>query len=114
MAKPVSPRLHRTLDFVSVLLLLAAGPIVGFEGKPASITSTLAGAVLVYSVFTWYVKMIKLRMHLVIDAAAGMAMIIAPFWIGFRDDDRACYFFITFGVVLILVALLTEPESSPS
>lgn len=112
MAKPVSPKVHRAVDFVAVLLLLAAGPLFHFTGQPADITSTLAGVVLVYSVFTWFVKMITLKVHLVIDAVLGVAMIFAPFWLGFSDVEPACYFFVGFGIFVLLVVLLTEPSES--
>ena len=111
MAKPVSPKAHRVIDFVAVLLLLAAGPLFGFSGQPAEITSTLAGVVLVYSVFTWLVKMITLRVHLVIDAVLGLAMIFSPFWLGFSDVKPACYFFVGFGLVILIVVLLSDSST---
>ena len=114
MAKPVSPKVHRVLDFVAVLLLLAAGPLFHFEGRPAEITSTLAGVVLVYSVFTWFVKMIELKVHLVIDAVLGLAIVFAPFWLGFTDIEPACYFFVAFGIFVLIVVLLTDPSHSKS
>ena len=111
MPKPISPAVHRIIDFLAVLLLLAAGPLLGFSGRPAEITSTLAGVVLVYSVFTWFVKLITLKVHLVIDAVLGLAMIFSPFWIGFSDVSRACYFFVGFGIVVLIVVLLTDPST---
>ena len=110
MAKPVSPGAHRVLDFAAVLLLLAAGPLFHFSGRPAEITSTLAGVVLVYAVFTWFVKMITLKVHLVIDSVLGLAMIFAPFWVGFSDVEPACYFFVGFGLLVLLVVLLTSTD----
>ncbi len=110
MAKPISPKVHRVLDFTAVLLLLAAGPLFHFNGQPAGITSTLAGVVLVYSVFTWFVKMITLKVHLVIDAVLGLAMIFSPFWLGFSEVKPACYFFVGFGLFVLIVVLLTDIE----
>lgn len=110
MAKPVSPAVHRVLDFAAVLLLFAAGPLFHFKGQPAEITSTLAGVVLVYSVFTWFVKLITLRVHLVIDAVLGLALIFSPFWLGFSDVEPACYFFVGFGVFVLVVVLLTDTQ----
>lgn len=112
MPKLISPKVHRALDLAAVLLLLAAGPLFHFKGQPAGITSTLAGVVLVYSVFTWLVKMITLKVHLVIDAVLGLAMIFAPFWLGFSDVRPAGYFFVGFGVFVLIVVLLTEPSES--
>jgi len=112
MPKPISPAFHRIIDFVAVLLLLAAGPLFGFSGQPAGITSTLAGVVLVYSIFTWFVKLITLKVHLVIDAVLGIAMIFTPFWLGFSDIARACYFFVGFGVLVLFVVLLTDSSTA--
>ena len=114
MAKPVSPKVHRALDLLSVPLLLAAGPLFHFSGQPAEITSTLAGIVLVYSVFTWFVKMITVKVHLVIDAVLGLAMIFTPFWLHFSDITSARYFFLGFGAFVLIVVLLTEPKESRS
>ena len=110
MPKPISPALHRIVDFVAVLLLLAAGPLLHFKGRPAEITSTLAGVVLVYSVFTWFVKLITLKVHLAIDAVLGLAMIFSPFWLGFSDVSQACYFFVGFGVLVLLVVSMTDTD----
>jgi hypothetical protein len=112
MPKPVSPNVHRIIDFVAVLLLLAAGPLFGFKGQPGEITSTLAGVVLVYSVFTWFVKLITLKVHLVIDAVLGLAMIFSPFWLGFSDLKPACIFFVGFGLFTLLIVLLTDSSVS--
>lgn len=111
MAKPVSPKLHRALDFISVPLLLAAGPLFHFNGLPADITSTFAGVVLVYSVFTWFVRMITIKVHLVIDAVLGLAMIFSPFWLGFSDVEAACYFFVAVGAFVLVVVLLTDVDN---
>jgi hypothetical protein len=112
MAKPISPKVHRALDFASVLLLFAAGPLFHFSGTPAGITSTLAGVVLVYSIFTWFVKMITLKVHLVIDAVLGLAMVFSPFWLGFSDIEPACFFFVGFGIFVLVVVLLTDTSAS--
>lgn len=112
MAKPISPKVHRALDFLAVLLLFAAGPLLHFSGRPAEITSTLAGVVFVYSVFTWFVKMITLKVHLVIDAVLGLALIFSPFWLGFSDVRPACYFFVGFGVFVLIVVLLTDSSNT--
>lgn len=115
MAKPISPKLHGVIDYLAVPLLLAAGPLFGFNGLPAETTSTLAGIVLVVAAFTAYppglVKMIPMRVHLVIDAVLGIGMIASPFVLHFSSDARACYFFVGFGIVVLLLMLLTETRS---
>lgn len=116
MAKPISATLHGVIDYLSVPLLLAAGPLFGFYGFPAEATSTLAGIVLVYAGFTDYppglVKMIPFKVHLLIDAVLGIGLIASPFVLHFSRDTTACYFFVGFGVVVLSIALLTKTRSN--
>jgi hypothetical protein len=116
MAKPISPTLHGVIDYLAVPLLLAAGPLFGFNGFPSETTSTLAGIVLVYAAFTAYppglVKMIPFKVHLLIDVVLGIGLIASPFVLHFSGDARACYFFVGFGVLVLLIALLTERNSN--
>ena len=118
MARPISPSAHRSIDFATVLLLLAAGPLFHFDGTPAEITSTLAGSVLVYSVFTWWIRMISPRMHVIIDSAVAVAMLLAPWRVGFIGVPAARRFFYTFAILSLIVAILTdtstERKASPS
>jgi len=110
MAKPISPTLHGVIDYLTVPLLLAAGPLLHFNGRPAEITSTLAGVVLVYSLFTAYppslVKMITLPQHRVIDIVFAVALIVSPFVLGFAGSARA--FFIGMGALSLIVVSLTD------
>ena len=123
MRKPISPLIHGVLDYLTVPLLLAAGPLFRFGGQPAEITSTLAGVVLVYSLFTAYplglVKMIPFPMHRVIDIVFGMAMLVSPFVL--KYDAPARNFFVAIGIVSLIVTALTDfsghatgREASPS
>ena len=113
MQKPISPKVHGVIDYLTVPLLLAAGPLFGFEGQPAEITSTLAGVVLIYSLFTAYplgfVKMIPFTMHRVIDIVFGVAMIVSPFVLGY--DAAARNVFVGIGVLSLVVVALTDFSS---
>ena len=110
MPKPISPTLHGIIDYLTVPLLLAAGPLLHFDGRPAEITSTLAGAVLIYSLFTAYppglVKMITLPQHRVIDIVFAIAMIVSPFLLGFGGSARL--FFVVMGIFALVVVALTD------
>ena len=111
MPRPISPRLHSYIDFATVLVLLAPGPLLLFDGRPAEITAMLAGAVLVYSVFTWHIRMISPKMHMVIDSAVAVVMILAPWRFGFVGAASARYFFFGFGLFSIIVAILTDTST---
>ena len=111
MAKPISPKLHGIIDYLTVPLLLAAGPLFQFGGRAAQITSTVAGAVLVYSAATKYppglVKMIPLNIHRMIDVVLAIMFIIYPHVFRFPEHS-ALAFFIGFGVFSVIVVFLTD------
>ena len=115
MPKPISPKIHGVIDYLTVPLLLAAGPLFGFEGPPAEITSTLAGVVLIYSLFTAYplglVETIPFPMHRVIDIVFGVAMLVSPFVLGY--DVAARNFFVAMGIVSLVVVALTDFSDAP-
>lgn len=112
MTRPISPKVHGVLDYLLVPLLLVAGPLFHFDGQPAEITSTLAGVVLIYSLFTDYppglVKMIAFPLHRVIDIVFAAAMIISPFILHFSDVVPARNFFVAIGVASLVVMALTD------
>ena len=116
MAKPISPKLHGVIDYLSVPLLLAAGPLFHFSGWPAQVTSTLAGVALVYSAFTRYplglVKMISFPMHGVIDFMFAAALLLSPFVFHFSNDSPARNFFIAMGIFSLIVIALTDFRQS--
>ena len=114
MPKPISPKFHGVLDYLSVLLLFAAGPVVGFDGLASQLTSTLAGVVLVYSAATSYplglVRLISFKSHLVLDAILAVGVILSPWIFGFSGDPKACYFFVVYGVFVLLVVALSDSK----
>jgi len=111
MAKPISPKLHGIIDYLTVPLLVAAGPLFGFGGRAAQITSTVAGAILVYSAATQYppsiVKLVPLKIHRMIDIVLGVMFIIYPHVFHFPEHS-ALLFFIVFGLFSLVVVFLTD------
>ena len=84
-------RVHGVLDYLVGLLLIAAPKIFGFEGTGiASQLPTLMGvATIVYSLLTRYelglLKVLPFRVHLGIDALAGVLLAASPWLFGFAD-----------------------------
>ena len=111
MAKPISPTVHGVIDYLTVPLLLAAGPLFHFGGRPAEITSMSAGAVLVYSLFTRYrlglVKMIPFSVHGMIDTVLAAAFLLMPFLFRF-EDATARWVFLGLGLFALIVVALTD------
>jgi hypothetical protein len=98
-----------------VPLLIAAGPLFGFDGVPAKITSTLAGVILVYSASTAYplglVRLVSPGAHRAIDLLLGIGLVAAPWLFGFQHVGSACWFFVGMGLFVLAVAALTPFES---
>jgi hypothetical protein len=111
MAKPISPKLHGIIDYLAVPLLVAAGPLFGFAGRAAQITSTVAGAILVIAASTQYppsiVKLVPLKIHRMIDVVLGLMFIIYPHVFRFPEHS-ALLFFIVYGLLTLIVAFLTD------
>jgi hypothetical protein len=121
MPKPISPTFHGILDYLTVPLLLVAGPLFGFDGLPAKITSTLAGVILVYAASTAYppglVRLLSLKAHQRIDIVLGAGLIASPWIFRFQHVEPACWFFIALGVLALVIVSLTdftEPAARPS
>jgi hypothetical protein len=112
--QPISPRIHGLIDYLSVPLLIAAGPLFHFAGHAAEITSTVAGVVLIYSAFTKYppgvVKLIPLRVHRAIDVALALMFIIYPHipHLHASWDPSARIFFVGYGFLVLVVTALTD------
>jgi hypothetical protein len=110
--KPVSPKVHGIIDYLTVPLLVAAGPLFGFDGLAARITSTLAGVMLIYSAATAYppgvVKIVSLSAHRTIDRVLGLLIIATPWICGFADVYSAKIFFVVFGIAMLTVVSLTN------
>jgi hypothetical protein len=111
MTKPITPKIHGIIDYLSVPVLLLAGPLFGFDALPAKITSTLAGVVLVYSAATAYppglVKLLSLNAHRVIDIILAIGLIAAP-WLFHFEQPSARWFFVAMGLVSLLVVSMTD------
>jgi hypothetical protein len=118
MTKPISPKLHGIIDYLTVPLLLGAGPLFGFDGLPAKITSTLAGVVLVYSASTAYppglVRLLPLAGHRIVDIFLAVGLIASPWIFAFEDVEAARWFFVGFGVFALLVVWLTDFSAAAS
>jgi hypothetical protein len=112
VTKPINARVHGVLDYAAVAAFLNAPMVFGFHGTPAAIVYWLAGIHLLMTGFTDFpyglFKMIPFRVHGVIDALAGIFLLVAPWLFGFAADAAARNFFIGIGIVILIVAALTD------
>jgi hypothetical protein len=112
--KVLTPRLHGVLDYVSVGLLVLAPSVFGLAGAAALFAYVLAGVHLTMTLFTAFpggvVKLIPLPLHGLVEIVVGVSL-AAGAWLVTPLVDlgaRGRTFYSAFGVVLIIVWLLTD------
>jgi hypothetical protein len=113
----VSGSLHGLLDYAAAFVLITVPLLLNFQSaSPLALWLSVAAGVLLitYSLVTDYglslVKWIPFRTHLILDALAGFAFIIAPFLFGFEGLIR--WFYLANGVIVLLLVLVTDPRIS--
>ena len=108
---------HAVMDYAFGALLAASPWIFGFADQHLAPNFALVfgGGTILYSLFTNYelglVRLIPFPGHLLLDALAGI--LLAGNWLHFAFGGRAGLVFTVFGVVEIIVVLLTL-RSRPS
>jgi lipopolysaccharide export LptBFGC system permease protein LptF len=114
--KFINDKVHGILDYVVAFVLIAVPNIFGFQAinPMAYWLSVAAGAgLIVYSLLTSYSisarKLIPFKVHLMLDFAAAMVFIAAPFIFGF--EGNVSIYYIVSGVAIALVVLLTNPAT---
>lgn len=107
---------HGGLDYLMGLLLIALPWLFGFAagGAETWVPIVLGGGVLLYSLCTDYewglVRAIPMPLHLGLDGAGGLVLFASPFLFGFADEVMNPH--LAFGLLEIVVALVTQPVSS--
>ena len=104
---------HGVIDYIIALVLIFAPTIFQFSsaGDAAVVVPMTTGIVLfVYSLFTDYewgvFKLVSASYHSIIDALAGVFLILSPFFSQFAD--KVWWPHVVAGIVLILAALFSE------
>lgn len=116
MARVINPTVHGVLDYALALAFILAPRLADFS-LPATRISTIIGVVyLGASLFTRYplgaIRMIPFPLHGLIESILAASWIVMPWLFGFADDAVARNFFIAAGVGLLLVAALTDYQST--
>lgn len=110
---PLPPLVHGLLDYLVGIALLAVPFAVGFDEDAATAVSVALGVVLLIvaassDLPTSPVHSIPRALHVVLDYAIGVALVAAPFLLGFSDDGTAAPSLIGLGVVQLLHTLATR------
>lgn len=112
----ISPRIHGALDYAVASALVGVPLLLDFAASsfPAAFISIGAGiGLFVYSLLTDYSAgirgLIPWRVHLTLDAVAGVALLAAPFALGFGGIARG--FYVTVALAVLAVVATTRLDS---
>lgn len=112
----IPAKLHGLLDY-SVALALIVGPLVlGFDGIAQALAIAGGAGLFIYSLITDYSvsvqRVLPFQLHLVLDFLAASVLVAAPFLFGFGEVETL--FYLTIGIAVIAVVLVTNPEIEPA
>lgn len=112
----LSTRAHGALDYIVGIVLIGLPYMAGTSdhGIGQWLPILLGLGTIIYSLLTRYelaiVRVIPMPVHLILDAAAGLVLIISPWLFGFAD--RA-WLFVLIGLFEIVVTLVTRTATAP-
>ena len=110
----VSLSLHVLIEYGVAVLMIVAPFLFSFDAAAAELASVLVGAgILVLAVLTdaptGIARSLPVASHVVLDYVLALFFIVAPFVLGFSDDDDAATaFFIILGIGYVLLAVMTR------
>jgi hypothetical protein len=110
---PVPAFVHGVVEYAAAILLIAAPFLFGFDADAATAASIVAGVLVLViaastAMSTGLIKSIPVQAHVMLDYALAIALIAAPFVLGFSDDGTATPFFIALGVLHLLLTIATR------
>lgn len=113
----IGNQVHGVIDYALALALIVLPFVLGFQAVSpiGHWLSVGAGAGLfVYSLLTGYSlslqKLIPYGAHLVLDFAAGLVFLAAPFLFGFTGLVQTYYLVV--GAAVVVVVLLSNPKDA--
>jgi hypothetical protein len=110
---PVPAFVHGVIEYAAGVLLIAAPFLFGFDADAATAASIVAGVLILIiaastAMSTGLIKSIPVQAHVMLDYLLAIALIAAPFVLGFSDDGNATAFFIALGVLHLLLTIATR------
>ena len=108
--KLIPASVHRSLDMVSVIGLIAAPILLGMSGPPAIVSYALAAVHLVVTLSTKFPdtghKPLSLRNHGIIELVVGIVLIVLPWITNWTGVARTYY--VVIGVILLIIWALSN------
>ena len=114
----ISPRVHGVLDYAVAGALIIAPLALGFAASSvaSAAISVVAGlGLVVYSLLTDYSagvrRVIPWRLHLTLDAVAAVALLAAPFVLGFGGIARVFYVVVAVAVLAVVATSQLDADA---
>jgi hypothetical protein len=113
---PIAPRVHGTLDYLLAATLIAAPLVLHFHSNTARVfVLVLGGAATLLAVGTAWsrgiVHVLPPVLHGFADIGATIALIAAPFVLGYSEHGSATAFSLVVGAGGLAATLLTRFDS---
>jgi hypothetical protein len=110
---PVPAAVHGLVEYVVGVLFIAAPFLFDFDASAAKATSIVVGLLVLVMAATTegptgLIKELPVAAHAVVDYALAAGLVAAPFLFRFSDDTPATGFFITLGVLHLLLSIATR------
>lgn len=108
----MNTRMHGMADYLVAIILILAPYLLGFaDGSAAQYVPQILGVgALVYSLLTDYelgaMRVIPMPVHLGLDFASGLLLLVSPWLFGFAD--RIAWPHVLFGLIEIGASLTTQ------
>lgn len=102
----LNPSLHGALDYIAAGALIVLPFLLGFQGIELWLSVAGGTGLILYSLLTDYafgmIKLVSFDLHLLLDLAAGVAFIVAPFTLGFGFLASIYYPVMAAGVIAVV------------
>jgi hypothetical protein len=114
--KIISAPFHAIIDYLFVLILALAPYLLHLSPNAANVSYLFAGIHLLLTLLTQnkgsLIGIVPFRVHGLIEFVAGAAFLGLAFWFSSKNDRQAYYYFLTLGLVCIVVFFLTDYNKS--
>ncbi len=113
--KPITATIHGYLDYLTVVVFLAAPKLLGLDGLPALLSWTLAGVHLALTLVTdfplgWR-PWLPFWIHGWVERIVGPALVLIAFLPNFSSSSLTFGFYLFMGLLIVAVGWLTDYSS---
>jgi hypothetical protein len=112
MLRSIGALAHGIIDYLMVIILVIGPRVAGFSGKQAIFCYILAAVHFVMTLLTRFPlgakKIIGFPLHGAIEAVVAVLMIMLPWMANFFRGVQSRNFFILIGLLIGVIALLTN------